>query len=152
MPMHPDKLFRLAAGRTACQRGCECVNILLMPVCAHLSLTSCLPLTCPVICHTLSGSSYPAFPILPGQTSAGALLRGGNLRTAHQGFQQIKELSAIIAPIGPRDIAPRMGGNIILRNNLAIAIRHTQIKLRFGITLFGKGLPRSKRGCKITTP
>ena len=147
MPMHPDKLFRLAAGRTARQRGCACVDILLMPVCAHLSLASCLPLTFAVIwhspsvishllfpiCHTPSDSPYIAFPILPGHTSAGALLRGGNLRTAHQGFQQINQFSAIIASIGPRNSAPHMGGDIILHNALAITIHHTQSKLRFGV-------------------
>ena len=44
-----------------------------------------------------------------------------------------------------------MGGDMILRNAPAHAIHRTQSKLRVDVTLFGKGLPRSKRGCKITT-
>ena len=40
---------------------------------------------------------YLAFLILPGHTSAGALLRGGNLRKAHPGLQLLEFLIATTA-------------------------------------------------------
>ena len=142
MPMHPDKLFWLAAGRTTRQRGCGCVDILLMPVCAHLSLASCLPLTCAVIWHSTSDiphlpypiwQSLPSIPYIAGPHKRWCALARWQSAHGSSGVQQINQFSAVIASIGLRDSAPNMGGDIILHNALAIAIHHTQSELRFSI-------------------